>query len=227
MLETFQTLPTEPPFVINAPSLDYFEVQGDKGLRFRVSPGQEKDENGRCRTELRLRDPASKARNFLVDPDGVTMWSAVEFFVSAKRWGKLDPNKVVIHQWHHIKGTSALGKEPPLQAFIWNANLYLRECHAMKGKDVSPRQDLYKAKLRFDVWNRLVTKTAWDVTGVKGCVQAWLNGQLICKYKGVTGYGFAPGVYESIGMYWPLPTPGLAHEMNFRLWQRETAEIAP
>lgn len=209
-------LPTEPPYVVNAPSLKYFEAS-EAGLRFSISAEQPLDQEGRRRTELHLKDANKKGRAALVDPDGVDMWSQFEFTVPLN-W-RQDPSKVVIHQWHHDGGPEK-GRMPPLQVFLWNHNLYVRECHAGPGRDRTAFLDRYKRKVERAKRHRFTFHTLWDTRGKRGKIECWLDGRMAFSYRGVTGFSFAPGVAESTGLYWPSASPGYSHQITFHSWKR-------
>jgi hypothetical protein len=132
---------------------------------------------------------------------------------------KKDDQKCLVFQWHaEVKPgdpPQSTGN-PPLSAFIWNDNFYIRAWPSRNGY-----KDLYKKPVVKGKWQRFEFEIKWPKAAADGSVAAFCDGvAMFPKYTGPLGYPEAQYIYSSIGLYWPgfAASKVDSHIAQYRRW---------
>lgn len=238
--EDFDVLPEEGPvYLIDAPpghiTLSEDTYAHELGtLNVLLKSWQPKDQNGRVRSEVRLRDPKKpNNRIYLRDPIGSVRWYAVSVLFS-RDW-RAENEKHIFMQCHASPDTGEQHGNPPFLIFVLKDKIIVRQYWCAKKiqqkGDAAMLPNIF-VPLILDKWMRWVVNVRWHWQiggGESGhpFTKVWLDGKEIVNRVGQNCYNDDLGLFHSIGDYYPagkdreqtgIPQD-MEHILRFQEWR--------
>ena len=194
-------------YLITAPggAIRQTTFAGRSSLMIQCTAGQQRDANGRIRSEIALWQSGKRARIFKKDPIGSERWYSFSIYIPNDWW--YDDNKVHLLQWHGTedKAERGFGRNPPLTLIAYRSELRIRQLWSARRIQTGNenRKDIWRGKIEKGKWMHFVFHMKWSYEK-DGFLEVWKDGrQIIDQQDHPNCYNDAEGPYFNLGIYWP------------------------